>query len=141
MAKKKTTSRQGKIPEGWAGQGLQLPRDMVKVFREESGDFGHGGVKVMGTAAMAVLLALDPEDRRTLCNYVWEKTRRDPGSLEKGRVLELLKMLLIDSQDDDVAPEVEPIWYVDKIVDPELSQPPGKKLSDKNKNQRRDNTA
>lgn len=140
MPKKKSTSRQGKIPEGWAGQGLQLPRDMVKIFREESGEFGHGGVKVLGTAAMAVLLALDPEDRRMLCNYVWQKTRRDPSSLEKGRVLELLKMLLLDNQ-DDVAPVIEPTWYVDKIVDPELSQPPGKKLSDKKRNKRKDDIA
>lgn len=117
MAKKKTTSRHGKIPTGWAGQGLQIPKEWVKDFREESGRFGHGGVKVLGTAAIAIVLALDEEDRDTLCNYVWQKTRTDAADLDKARVLELLKVVL--SKDVRDIPVIEPTWIVDEMIDPD----------------------
>lgn len=92
---------------------------------------GHGGVKTLGTVAIAILLAFEKDDLDVLCKYVRQKTWDSPEGLDKRRVLELVKILLNESGDS--IPIVEPVWYVDKIVDPEVSQPPGKKLSDKNK--------
>ena len=123
-------SRKGKVPEDWSKQGFQLPKHMMKRFRELSGEYGHGGVKILGTAAVSLLLALDEEDRNTLCKYVFQKTHRNADELEEKRVLELLKILL-NERDEETAKMVEPVWYVDKIVDRELSPEPGKKWSDR----------
>jgi len=128
MAKSKSSgksSRQGKIPTDWAGQGLQLPKAMGKEFRELSGEFGHGGVKILGTAAVSLLLAMDKEDRDTLCAYVFQKTYRSAGDLEAKRVLELFKYLLLE-QDGNSAPIVEPQWVVDREEHERPTSEPGK---------------
>lgn len=137
MSKKKPTpsgTRHGKIPDGWEGQGLQIPKWLRTELREAAGEFGNGGVKVIGTAAIAIVMALEPEQRATLCRYVFQKTFNDPDGLNKKRVLELVK-LMVNEGDENVAPLVEPVWYVDKIVDPELTPEPGKKASDRAKQQ------
>jgi hypothetical protein len=133
MPKKKPTtgeSRHGKIPDGWEAQGLQIPRALRAELREAAGEFGNGGVKIIGTAAIAIVMALEPEERSTLCKYVFQKTFETPEGLNKRRVLELLKMLLVED-DENTAPLVEPVWYVDKILDPEITPEPGKKWSDR----------
>lgn len=133
MSKKKPVlggSRHSKIPEGWEGQGLQIPKWLRAELRQAAGDFGNGGVKVIGTAAIAFIMAMEPSQRDTLCRYVFQKTFKSPHGLDKKRVLELVKMLLAE-QDENSAIVVEPEWFVDKIMDPELTPEPGKKQSDK----------
>lgn len=133
MSKKRPKSggnRHGKIPEGWEGQGLQIPKWLRAELRDAASEFGNGGVKVIGTAAIAFVMAMEPEQRATLFKYVFQKTFNSPTGLEKRRVLELVKMLLADA-DEHTVPIVEPVWFVDKIMDPELTPEPGKKQSDR----------
>ncbi len=117
MAKKKPTersNRHGKIPEGWEGQGLQIPKWLREELREAAGEFGNGGVKVIGTAALAIFMSLDSTDRDTICKYVFQKTFKSPEGLDKRRVLELMKML-INERDKNSTKIIEPIWSVDEV--------------------------
>ena len=124
-------TRHGKVPEGWMKQSFQLPKSLAMEFRDVGGEMGHGGIKILGTAAIAFIMSLDDKDKQIICNYVRQKTWSEPDAIEPSRIKELVRMLIDDK--DDSAPIIEPVWFVDKIVDPELSQPPGKKLSDKKK--------
>ena len=95
-------------------QSVQLPRALGIEFREVAGEMGHGGVKILGTAAIAIVLGMSADDRKALCNYVWQKTRDDVDSLEKERVIELVRMILMN-QEADIVPVIEPVWAVDEI--------------------------
>lgn len=134
MAKKPTKSsggsRKGKVPEGWTQISFQVPSEIAKVFREVGASSGHGGGKLLGTAAIAFINSLDAGDRQLLMRYVKDKTWSDPKGLDPARVKALVQMIL-GEEDENTAPIVEPVWYVDKIADPELTPEPGKKWSDR----------
>lgn len=106
-----------------------MPNRHAKLFRDVGADIGYGGGKLLGTLAVAIANGLDAGTRKTLIKYVKQKTWEEPNKLQGRRVVELMRMLLDEDQGSD--PDIEPVWYVDKIVDPELSPEPGNKLSDK----------
>jgi hypothetical protein len=51
-------------------QGLQGPRALVDTFRVAASTMGPGGVKVLGTAAMALILGAPDSARDALCREV-----------------------------------------------------------------------
>ncbi|PCI10405.1 hypothetical protein COB72_03380 [bacterium] len=143
MKKKASTSkkatRHGQIRDDWTKIGIQLPKEMADDLRDAASSMGHGGVKLMATAAFSILLSLDEDSLQTVCSYVRQKTWDTSDGLKRERVLELVKVMITENDGD--VPIVEPIWFVDKILDPELTPPPGKKLSDKKRRKGRDEIA
>jgi hypothetical protein len=53
-------------------QGLQVPRDLGATFRVAASSLGPGGVKILGTAAVALVLGLPDAVRERLCRAVVE---------------------------------------------------------------------
>jgi hypothetical protein len=93
-------------------QSFQIPEGMAKEFRQIGGQMGHGGIKVLGTAAIAFILSLDENGQRILAEYVRHQTWKDSSELDPEKINELVKMLLDD--ESDAIPLIEPVWRVDK---------------------------
>lgn len=122
------------LPPGWIRQALQVPTHLGLGFRQASTGQGFGGIKLNGTAAIALLLGLPPKAREALLRYIAVETMVAPGNVDPDQAWKVIVASLeanaADGDNDDGA---VPEWYIDKIVDPELTPPPGKKASDRKK--------
>lgn len=129
------SSRHGRVPDGWIKQNIQLPEKLGKEFRQEAGGRQHGGVKLLGTAAIAFIMSLEPDERLVLMKFVQMNTWGSPDALDRQK-LKRLVLRLIDESGASAGPTPkvdadDAEWYVDRILDPELTPEPGKKQSDR----------
>lgn len=75
------------IPAGWTRKNLTLPERVAKDFEQISSELPHSGIKIAGTAAMALFCALPKEQRDTLIDLVNAQTFRDPNSIDVSSVV------------------------------------------------------
>lgn len=125
----------GDSSKEWLHQNLQLPRELGKRFREVSAQEGFGGVKLVGATAVATFLALPEEIRDELLGWALLTARRRPNDITPEGASECLRDALIkmsESTDEDRSG-----WHVARILDPELTPPPGAKESDHSGSTRR----
>lgn len=124
----------GQMPDGWQRQGLQVPEAVGEKFKMQASKAGVGGIKALGTAALALITEMPDEFRYALMrragNYTWPDPRelnpRDMWTMLVSLILQDAKLL--DPKSEDVQDRVN--WYIDKIMDPELTPEPGRKRSD-----------
>lgn len=127
----------------WARQSLQLPPGVMNQFRDVAADqAGWGGVQVMGTAAIALLVGMPKDLRDAVCEYVAAKTWKGGDQVdvqEAWRVfIEAMRLQVDESlKTHPGEPSMEavnaPRWFISRILDPEVTPPPGQKASDKTK--------
>lgn len=113
------------LPTGWTRQSIQLPIAISETMRVAAQSEGYGAHKLLGTAAVSVLLGMPKEVRDSIIDYVSLTTRRDPTALDPREVWEKLVQLLT------ARGEAKYEHFVDRILDPELTPVPGEKKSDK----------
>lgn len=133
MADKGTESRHGKMAAGWKQQQLQLPLEMGAVFRAEATQKGANAVKILGTLGVGVLLGMPARVREELFVWGMKQTWDGPEALTIEAVWEQFKQQLAEARieaGDKTEPE-EIRWEITRILDPEVTPPPGQKASDK----------
>ena len=124
---KSETRAEDRLASGWTRQGIQLPMDIGKFFRAVAADQGSvAGIKTLGTAAIALILGMPKEQRDAICRYVAQANWGDPNQLiTPEKIWEIFRESfgLREGEDGE--------WYIDRILDPEVTPPPGQKASDK----------
>lgn len=118
------SAQQPNLSPGWSRQMMQLPSSLGLFFRRAVDREGYGGVKVLGTAATALLLGAPERARAALLDYVLVATRTDPNKIDVDLAWRVFSRALSEEQ-------TAITHYVDRILDPELSLPRGQKPSDK----------
>lgn len=130
----------GRVPDGWRRQGLQVPTRVATKFQAQSSKAGVGGIKVLGTAALAIITEMPDDMRFALMRRVAQQTWPDADEFVPKDIWRLLIALVVAESGivDNKAPDAEERirWYVDRILDPELTPPPGEKASDRRKGKR-----
>lgn len=121
--------KEDRLPAGWSRQGLQVPTHLANAFRQTSALHGAGGVKVQGTLAVALLLGLPDDVRAALFRYIALESMVKPGDIDPDKVWGVLAKAMRRRADAGGAESDE--WYIDRILDPELTPPPGEKATDK----------
>lgn len=123
-------SRQGKMKQGWVKQATQVPKSLGDKFKEAASIQGGGGVKMLSTVALAIVTEMPDDYRKALVRYTAQKTVFSPEELEPKDLWEFLRhMIAKDLYGTDEIKRAD--WYIDRILDPELTPEPGKKASDK----------
>lgn len=126
------------MKDGWIKQATQVPRGLADRFKQQSQAQGGGGIKVLSTVALAIASEMPEEYRRALVRYTVQKTVYDPSDLNPADLWKFLEQMVIHDHLHKAAREEQSAkWYIDRILDPELTQEPGKKPSDKAKQQRK----
>lgn len=97
---------------GWAQQNIQMPRDLVKIFRAESAQRQPHGVKVNGTAAVALFLGLPDELRERLAHWVLTTSWSNPDGVTPEGAMTVFAEALAEPDDGG--------HYIDRILDPSL---------------------
>lgn len=100
------------VPDGWTRVYVQLPLALAEMMRIAGQDVGHGGMKVLATAAVALFLALPREEREQVLDYVLVNTRRHPNLLDVDGVLKTMN--------DAREKAGRATHYVDRILDPDI---------------------
>lgn len=125
MAKKKG---EDPAPSGpWLQQNLQVPRDLALLLRAEADRVGAGGVKISGTAALVSYLALPSHVREALNLWVTIALRRSPDLITPEGAKQVLAAA-VENPGADFSGTAE--WFVNRILDPEVTPEPGRKKSD-----------
>lgn len=124
------SSRHGLPADGWTKFSTQLPKDMAEQFRALAASSGSGGSKILTTVAISIVLSMKPEDRDALARYVVQRTWGGTKTFEPKSVYEGLKAMIRQQEGGEPAGKGDR-WYVDRILDPEVTPEPGKKRSDR----------
>ena len=130
------SERQGRLPAGWQQQGLSLPISLRKTLAAEARSKGQGGIKLIGTAAIGAILGIPEGSRHRFLMKITELSwKKDLADIEPAEYFRIL----MESLEEDIFAEdsSEPMWEVTRILDPELTPPPGKKQSDRDKSRKR----
>ncbi len=122
------------LPSGWTRQGVQAPINVTKLFKAAGAREGHGGVKWLGTLGLALVAGAPHRVRDELVEFIWLKGRHSPNDVKPSDVWDRL-VELVRAQDEGGE------WYIDRIIDPEVSPKPGEKASDKDKPRRKGGAA
>lgn len=121
-------SRHGKMPPGWKRISLQIPIPLSRVWVREAENKGVSSIKTMGTAAVAVYLGMPEPVRDEFFQEVQRLTWGGAADISPEAVWTLLRaMLLAHEAGEPLRRE----WQVTRILDPELTLPPGRKPSDR----------
>jgi hypothetical protein len=151
----------------WVQQSLQLPDHIAEQFRDYS-KASPGGIKHAGAAAICLFLAMRNDVRDAMVRHVVNETWDMPGMLMPSYVLaqalvtlypalkkaeaegivfndaiDFLRWLAgaTDKTWTDIDKEVREgtlRWQIIRILDPELTPPPGEKASDRAKAEPKD---
>lgn len=116
------SSRDPYLPPGWTRQMMQLPTTLASILRGAVAEEGYGGVKAIGTAAVAMYLGAPPAVREALMEYVLLSTRRDPNNVDIDRAWAVVEQTIRAGSQTH---------RVDRILDPEVTPRPGAKASDR----------
>lgn len=65
-----------RLPPGWSRQQVQLPTPIAEEFKKACVEEGHGGVKLVSTAAIALFLGVPKEVRDALVEWVAQNSRK-----------------------------------------------------------------
>lgn len=123
--------RHGKMRDGWVRQAAQIPKGLGARFRDLAAQQGSGGVKSLTTIGLALVTEMPPEYRAALVRYLAQKTVIDPDGVKPGELYTFLRQMILE---DERTPDSGGArWYIDRILDPELTPPPGEKASDRKK--------
>lgn len=134
-----------RMESGYAPQTLQVPAHIAKAFRDDVSRRGAGSVKVAGTTALAIYMALPEPVRTDLFMYVYRLSWEGAESITPDAVVARLRVLLGDSWGkadrgslvrevpllkDDGKPPEPPLpnpetHFVDRIIDPAVKKPKG----------------
>jgi len=109
----------------WTQQALQIPIDLAAILRAEAKQKQSGSIKVLGSAAVALLLGMPSDVRDGLAKWVLQSAWDDPSKITPEAAwthfLEILKEGTVGER------------YIDRIVDPEVRPKSGQKASDRKK--------
>lgn len=113
-----------RMEKGYGQQGLQIPEDLVREFRDEVSRLGSGGVKIAGTAAISLWLGMPKGLRSQLYLWVLQKSWDGAESIKPAEVFQKLAELLTTGDDDersagDVS-DSKPTHYIDRVLSPEF---------------------
>ena len=137
MAEKKN-----KASESWTKQSMQLPKHVSREFRNIAAESGTAGVKMLGTVGSSLVVAMPVDMREELMLYAVQQTWKTGDGLDASKLWSLFEHLVFERRGIDLKDEKHPIvqppknedgeeWAVRTIHDPELTPPPGEKLSDR----------
>lgn len=80
------------LPKGWSRMQIQAPTHLLKAFRAICKAEGHGGVKLVSTAMVAMILGLDEEERAVVLRVINSRsTPKDVTSITPKLVNDVLK--------------------------------------------------
>lgn len=117
---------------GWVRQAAQIPAGLAKRFRALADTQGGGGVKSLTTIGLSLVVDMPEEYRDALVRYLAQKTVLNSDGTKPGEMYAFWRQMVLHDQaaakGDD---ERDAKWYIDRILDPELTPEPGKKASDK----------
>ncbi|GIK18648.1 MAG: hypothetical protein BroJett004_08120 [Planctomycetota bacterium] len=111
-----------RLPRGWTRQQMTLPTALATEFRGASEAAGYGAGKLLGTAAVAVFLGLPDHARIALVDWVMTTSWKAPQAV---RPEEAWKVVVNALREPDGR------WYLDRVLDPEVTPRPGEKASEK----------
>jgi len=127
----------------WARQGLQLPPNIAKEFKELAAtQAAFGGVQVMGTAAIALFLGMPKDLRDSVCDYVVRNAWKELDGVTASQAWRAMTETMVAEieaaskmerkpGEPSIAHPDDPKWYLDRILDPDITPPPGSKSSQK----------
>jgi hypothetical protein len=123
----------GQVPSGWQRQGLQVPDSVAEKFKAQAARAGVGGIKALGTAAIAIITEMPDDLRYALMRKAGNDTWPDPADFKPRDMWRMLVALILAEAGEmtDQQASERAGWYIDKILDPELTPEPGKKASDR----------
>lgn len=78
------------VPDGWTRLFLQVPIGIAKTLQTAARREGPGGMKLLGTTAVATFLGLPEPIRAQLIDYVAHATRRDPAGADPAEAMRIL---------------------------------------------------
>lgn len=87
-------SRQGKIPEGWIKQGVQIPKHLRERLEVEANEKGVSSIKLLGTTAFCVILGMPAEIRDDLYALVSRMSWKGPENIDEDQVWRELSVLV-----------------------------------------------
>lgn len=121
MTDRRDESRTQGVAKGWIKESIQIPVQISDNLSIASQREGHGSKKILCTIAIALMLGLPDDIRKRLYDYIIVRARApygiDPDDLWK----ELVSV---------IAEEPDVVYYVSRILDPEVTPEPGEKASD-----------
>ncbi len=82
--------RHGKMAEGWARRGVQLPAALDDAFGQEAEQWGYNAVKLLSTASFALLMGLPADVRENLFFKLMQMQREGPDAFTPEAVWQLL---------------------------------------------------
>lgn len=139
VAKRERTKFGGR-PAGWKRIAFDVPEGMAAKFEAARQRMPTDSVKLLGTAAVGTFVTLPEATQEALYEWAHHNELR-PDRIDYGKVMALLLRMLHDMGADDLpptesAPKSSPedraiTHYVSRILDPEVTPPPGEKRSDK----------
>ena len=114
------------LPKGWARLGLQVPADVAREFRAAGAVEGPGGVKRLGTGAALVMLGMPDHVREAVLAYVALATARNPRGASPAEAWRVAELAMAHGATDEGVG-----WIIDRIMDPEVTPPAGRKASER----------
>jgi hypothetical protein len=114
---------------------LQAPEPTVRTFKEMvDADYGHRGIKLLGTAMISVMVGLPREIRDAMFDWASNaEFRPDLANNTQNAVdgfieiiNDLKRRIAVDSKDGDAPISKEAQHFIDRLCDPALlnSNPP-----------------
>lgn len=136
----------GERPKGWKAVTVDVPEPLAEALKDFRGELPTASMKLLGTAAFGAYMAMPVETRKQL--YQWAHSHElEPEKLNYDTARAVLVGMMrhlsnelppIESKGggkDDPNPAFT--HYVSRILDPEITPPPGKKRSDKDEGEER----
>lgn len=125
-------NRHGMMRDGWVRQAAQIPAGLSKRFKQVASKQGGGSVKSLTTIGLSLVTDMPSDYRLALTRYLAQRTVVDPDGVREGDLFEFLRQMIIqDERSGGGSADRGAKWYIDKILDPELTLPPEKKPSDR----------
>lgn len=126
-------TRHGKMAPGWGRVSLQVPLPVVAIWRAEAATKGQSSVKMLGTVATGLLLGMPAPVRDELYLQVSRLSWKGLQDLTPEVLWQMLRAILAEHE---AGRPVGKDWYVDRILSPEITLPPGRRPGDGTKRAR-----
>ncbi len=116
----------------WVQQGLLLPRTLREMLRQDAGAKTLG-IKRIGTAAIALYLGAPEHVQAAMLRWIDITANDHPDDITPEHAWEVFRAAIASDAARSVESEGPSRWFVDRLLDPEISLPPGEKPSDRAK--------
>lgn len=107
----------------WRSVGIQLPSALAESFRQvANNEEPQRGIKLLGAAGIALILALPPEVRSFLRDWAADLERRPHLAGDLKSLLEGVVLAIHDAAErrahgtEQISKDAE--WFLDRILDP-----------------------